>query len=101
MTFFYFLVVPRFHPSQRIAMSGMSVADPHKEDGAFGAGVGAGLLGVGWVVAVGWGVLVGIGEDVGRGVLDNVGVVGRRVFVGAGVFVGVGGYARFINSRSV
>ena len=62
-------------------MSGMSIADPHNDDGAFGAGVEVGSLRVGWVVAV------GRGEDVGRGVLDNVGVVGRRVFVGGGVLV--------------
>ena len=48
----YFFVVPRFRPNQKIAISGMSIADPQKEDGAFGAGVG-GLLGVGRGVRVG------------------------------------------------
>lgn len=93
--------VLRFRPSQMIAMSGINTADPHTENGAFGKGVEAGLLGVGSVMRVARGVFVGRGEDVGRGVLDSVGVVGRRVLVGAGVFVGVGGYAKFINSRSV
>lgn len=83
-------------------MNGINTADPHNEDGAFDARVGAGLLGAGTVGRVGRGVSGGRGEDVGAGVLDGANVeVGRRVIVGAGVFVDVGGYAKLINSGSV
>lgn len=51
-TFSYLSAMLRFRPSQMMATSGINTADPHTENGAFGAGVEAGLLGVGSVVRV-------------------------------------------------
>src|SRR5215510_9194873 len=95
---FLYRLRPRFQLNQRIVTSGMSMADPHTENGDFGVGVEVGSLWIGWIVEVDRGVFVSRGEDVGRGVLDNVGVVGRRVLVGAGVLVCVGGYAKLNNT---
>ena len=53
VSLFVFTRRSAFPPSHIRAMSGMRMADPHTEDGAFGAGVEAGWLGVGWVVRVG------------------------------------------------